>query len=117
MPLTVAQTTAFFEDAAQMAIPNAMAVQLQEEGIDTVDSLTEFDADTIERIAAKLRRPAGRIVDPNPGAAEGATIATPPFVFGAKTQQRLIIACKLVRFFTKPLAATSPLEISNGLRS
>jgi hypothetical protein len=99
MPLTAAQQTAFFEEAAQMGIPNATVVQLQQEGIDNVDDLVDFDKDTIEQIAANLRRPAGRIADPNPNAAAGATIATPPFVLGAKSQQRLIFASKLVRYY------------------
>ena len=99
MPLTAAQQTAFFEDAAQMGIPNATAVQLQQEGINNVDDLVDFDKGTIEQIAANLRRPAGRIADPNPGAAAGATVPTPPFVFGAKSQQRLIFAAKLIRCY------------------
>jgi hypothetical protein len=33
MPLTAAQTTALFQDVAQMGIPNATVVQLQVEGI------------------------------------------------------------------------------------
>ena len=41
----------------------------------------------------------GRIADPNPGAAAGAMILTPPFVFGAKSQQRLIVYTKLLRFY------------------
>jgi hypothetical protein len=81
MPLTAAQTTAFFENAAQMGIPHATVIQLQDEGISTVDDLADFDKDTIEQIAANLRRPAGRVPDPNPAAAVGATIPTPPFVF------------------------------------
>jgi hypothetical protein len=99
MPLTAAQTTVFFEDAAQMGIPNATVVQLQVEGIVSVDDLADFDKDTIEQIAANLRHPAGRIPDPDPGAAAGATISTPPFVFGAKSQQRLIIATDLVQYY------------------
>jgi hypothetical protein len=99
MPLTAAQTTLFFEDAAQMGIPNATVVQLQTEGIDTVDDLADFDKDTIEQIAANLRRPAGRIPDPAPGAAIGATIPTPAFLFGAKSQQRLMVATQLVRYY------------------
>ncbi len=72
MPLTAAQTTAFFEQDAQMGIPNETVVQLQQEGITTVDDLVDFDKDTIEQISANLRRPAGRIPDPNPAAAPGA---------------------------------------------
>jgi hypothetical protein len=99
MVMTAAQTTAFFEDAAQMGIPNVTVVQLQREGIVSIDDLVDFDKDTIEQIAANLRRPAGRVPDPNPAAAAGATVPTPPFVFGAKSQQRLTIAGKLVRYY------------------
>jgi hypothetical protein len=99
MPLTAAQVTAFFEGAAQMGIPNATVAQLREEGINTVDDLADFDKDTIEQIAANLRRPAGRITDPNPTAAAGATIPTPPFVFGVKSQQRLSHAANLIRYY------------------
>jgi hypothetical protein len=100
MPITGAQTAVFFEAPDQMGIPTATVVQLTHEGIDTVNSLIDFDTTTIEQIAANLRRPAGRIPDPNPGAAPGGTIATPPFVFGAKSQQRLAHAADLVRFYT-----------------
>jgi hypothetical protein len=54
MPLTAAQTTVFFEHAAQMGIPNATVAQLQAEGIGSVDDLIVFDKDTIEQIAANL---------------------------------------------------------------
>jgi hypothetical protein len=97
MPLTAAPTTAFFEDAAQMGILNATVLQLQAKGIDAIDDLVDFDKDTIKQIAANLQRPAGGVADPNPAAAAGAAIPTPPFVFGAKSQQRLINAAKLLR--------------------
>ena len=84
MVLTAAQTTAFFEDAAQMAIPHATVVQLQTEGITTVDDLEDFDEDDIDQVSSNLRRP--------PGGA-GA------FTFGAKSQKRLLIACHLVRYY------------------
>jgi hypothetical protein len=100
MPLTAAQTTAFFEHEVQMGIPHAAAMQLRDEGITTVDDLIDFDKNTVEQIAANLRRPAGRVPDPNPAAADGATVpATPPFVFGAKSQQRLIVAAQLIRYY------------------
>ena len=48
MPLTAAQErTAFFEDAAQMGIPNMTVVQLQAEGLlDGVEDLADFDKET-----------------------------------------------------------------------
>jgi uncharacterized protein (DUF433 family) len=59
MPITGAQTTVFFEAPDQMGIPNATVVQLAQEGIDTVDSLVDFDKATIEQIAANLRHQRG----------------------------------------------------------
>ena len=85
MVLTAAQTTAFFEDNDQMAIPNATVVELQNEGIQTVDDLEEFDKDQLDQIAQNLRRPAG-------GAAA--------FTFGAKSQRRLLAATNLVKYYT-----------------
>jgi hypothetical protein len=99
MVLTVAQTTAFFEAGDQMSIPNATVMQLQNEGISTVDDLIDFDKDTLQQVADNLRRPGGRVQDPTPGAAVGATIPTPPFVFGAKSQKRLLAACDIVRYY------------------
>ena len=110
MVLTNAQTTAFFENANQMAIPHATVMQLRNEGITAVDDLEEFDADSLAQIANNLRRPGGRIPDPTPGAPPGATIPTPPFVFGAKSQMRLEAACDLVRFYRtigRPLTAAN----------
>jgi hypothetical protein len=38
MPLTVAQTAAFFEQDAQMSIPHATVIQLQQEGITIINN-------------------------------------------------------------------------------
>jgi hypothetical protein len=99
MLLTAAQRTMFFEEDAQMGIPNRTVIQLQTEGLSGIEDLVDFDKETIKGIASSLRRPAGRIADPNPGAAAGATIRTPPFAFEAKSQQRLIVSTKLLRFY------------------
>ena len=96
---SAAQVTVFFEGAAQMGIPHATVVQIQEKGIDNVDDLVDFDKDTIKQISANLQRTAGRVPDPNPAAAAGATIPTPPFVFGAKSQQRLINVAKVIWYY------------------
>jgi hypothetical protein len=81
--LTAAQTTVFFEDVALMGISNATGVQLQAEGIASVDNLVDFDKDTIKQVTANLQRSAGWVTDPNPAAVAGATVPTPPFIFGA----------------------------------
>jgi hypothetical protein len=85
MVLTGNQTTAFFENADQMAIPHATVVHLVTEGIDTVDDLSEFHKKDIENIAANLRRPV----------VQGAA----PLTLGAKSVKRLIVACDLVRYY------------------
>ena len=110
MVLTGAQTTLFFEAAAQMGIPHATVIQLQNEGISTVDDLTDFDKDGLQQVADNLRRPGGRIPDPTQGAAQGATLPTPPFIFGAKSQKRLLAACDIVRYYEetgRPLTAAN----------
>ena len=84
MVLTAAQTTQFFENPAQMAIPHDTVLELQNEGINDVDDLAEFDKDQLDQIAQNLRRPAG-------GAAA--------FTFGAKSQKRLLAATKLVKYY------------------
>jgi hypothetical protein len=119
MVLTAAQTTAFFEDAAQMGIPHETVIQLQQEGISTVDDLADFDEDSLKQLADNLRRPGGRVPDPDPGAAPGATIPTPPFVFGAKSQKRLLVACNLVRYYnTVGRTITAPnMQWTNVMRN
>ena len=52
--MTVAQRTAFFEEDAQMSIPNRTVVQLQTEGLDGVEDLAEFDKETIKGMASNL---------------------------------------------------------------
>ena len=110
MVLTANQTTAFFENADQMALPRATVLHLQTEGILAVADLSDFDKDTLTQIAENLRRPGGRVPDPSPLAAVGATIPTPPFIFGAKSQMRLKVACDLVKYYNttgRPLTATN----------
>ena len=96
MVFTNTQKTAFFENASQMALPHATVVQLANEGISEPSDLSEFDKSSISLVADNLRRPGGRVVDPND---PGATIPTPPFIIGAKSQQRLNIACSMIRFY------------------
>ena len=81
MVLTAAQTTAFFENADQMGVQHATVVQLAQEGIQSVDDLTDFDKDALQQLADNLRCLGGRVPNPDPGAAAGETIPTPAFVF------------------------------------
>ena len=42
MVLSAAETTAFFQDATDMAIPNATRIAMQLEGITAVEDLADF---------------------------------------------------------------------------
>ena len=98
MVLTAAQTTAFFEHPDQMGIPHATMVQMQQEGIQSVADLADFEKQSLQQLADNLRKPGGRVPGPDPNAPNGATIPTPAFTYGAKSQKRLTVACDLVRF-------------------
>ena len=54
MILTAGQTTAFFEQADQMGIPNATVQQLKVEGIATLEDLADFDKETLQQLADNL---------------------------------------------------------------
>ena len=95
--LTAAQMTTFFEHADEMWIPHATVLQLQSEGINLVSDLADFNTTSLKQLAGNLRCPGGCVPDPNPAA--GSTIPTPPFVFGAKSQRRIAIACDLVKYY------------------
>ena len=74
MVLTQLQTTAFFESPDQLGIPHETMVQIQQEGIQAVADLADFEKQELQQLADNLRKPGGRIPDPNPNAAPGATI-------------------------------------------
>ena len=80
MVLTGGQTTFFFENIAQMAIPHRTRVQLKQEGIDSVDDLVDFDKDSFKQVGDNLRRPGGRVQNTDQGATPGSTMPTPPFL-------------------------------------
>ena len=98
MVLTAGQTFAFFESPDQMGIPHTTMVQMQQEGIQSVADLADFEKQSLQQLADNLRKPGGR-ADPDPNAALGATIPMPAFTYGAKSQKRLTVACDLVRFY------------------
>ena len=97
---TKPQTTTFFKHANQMGIPHATVLQLQSKGITLVSDLADFNKNSLQQLADNLRHPGGHVLDPNPGAPPGSTIPTPPFVFGAKSQRCIAVACDLVKYYT-----------------
>ena len=118
MTITAAQTKVFFEENDHMEIPRTTLLQLQNEVITRVDNPDDFDKETLQQIAENLRRPGGRIPDhkyvppvlmPVP-APIVPTVPTSPFIFGAKSQNHLQVACDLIRFyetFGRPLTAAN----------
>ena len=96
MVLTTTQMTAFFEHADQMGVT---VLQLQAEGITSVSDLADFNTTLLQQLADNLRCPGGSVPDPNPTAQPGSTIPTPPFVFGAKSQRHIAVACDLVNYY------------------
>ena len=99
MVFTATQKTAFFAEAGQLAIMLDTRTHLAKEGIKTVDDLDEFDDESLKQITDNFRRPGGRIPDPNAGAVNGATIPTPSFVFGAKSQLCLKSAITIAKYY------------------
>ena len=97
--MTADQTRAFFEHADQMGTPAATVTQMEAEGITAASDLADFDKDSLQQLADNLRRPGGRAPDPNPAAPQGATVPTPPFTFGAKSQKRPQVATDLIKFY------------------
>ena len=57
-----------------------------------IADLADFEKQELQQLADNLRKPGGRIPDPNPNAAPGATIPMPAFTYGAKSQKRLTVA-------------------------
>ena len=90
-----------------MVILQPTLAQLRNEGITMIDNLGEFDKDTLQQIADNLRRPGGRVPDPNYVPPDPMPVLspvvpmvlTPPFIFGEKSQKHLQVACELVRFY------------------
>jgi len=82
MVLTTAQTQGFFENANQMNILHATSLQISNEVIVTVCKLSDFDKDTFGQIADNLRQLGGRVANTAVNAMVGATIPTPPCIFG-----------------------------------
>ena len=95
MVLTAVQTTNYFTQATQIGVPAATLDRLQQEGIASPVHLKDFDDEALKIVKENLQCPATRIADPNLNA-NGATIPTPAFVFGARSQARLAATAKCV---------------------
>ena len=98
--LTTEEVKAFLCDYDQMALEEETRLRLQDKGINVPEDLVEFDEDSVRRIADNLRRPGGCTPDPNSAnllTAPG--LPTPPFKFGVKSQQRLLKAIQIMKYY------------------
>ena len=95
MVITANQVQLFFTENDQMAIPQATVIQIANEGIVTIEDLSEFTDSEFKRIADNLKSPPA-IPDPNNA---GQTIRQNPFTFGAKSLKRLKVAANAVRYY------------------
>ena len=76
MFITSMKMTAFFAEPVQMDLPAATHVAITQEGLEYLAYIVKFDKKNIKQITDNLRCPDGRVPDPDPNAAEGATIPT-----------------------------------------
>ena len=115
MPFTNAQTTAFFEDADQMAIPHRTVAQLATEGITAVDDLAEFEDDDFKQVAYNLSHPPAVLN----AAVPPVLVPQEPFVLGAKSLRRLKVAAKAIRYYQSIDRATTSgnMHFTNVLRN
>ena len=96
MPITNAQATAFFTEAAQMGLSNRTRAFLQTEGINTVDDLGEFTtAEDWKQIVDNARKPP-MIPDPANPAVQ---IHQEPFRIPTKSLNRLKVAAIAVKHY------------------
>ena len=75
---------------AQGPDPSARRVAIQEEGLQAITDLVEFDDDGIKSVCSSVRKPGGLIDDPNN---PGQHIVNPGFNIPAICEKRLKVAC------------------------
>ena len=111
MVFTLAQTTAFFENAAQMGLENRVRVYLQDEGITDVDDLEEFaTSESWQQIIENCKRP------PRVANQAGVLQEQAAFRIGAKSLRRLKVAAKCVAYYNATGRTTSADNMSWATR-
>eukprot|EP00957_Ditylum_brightwellii_P023030 1738087-Ditylum_brightwellii.AAC.1 len=94
------QTTNFFTSSKQMEVSKEMLVQLGKEGIKEVEDLAEFNKDIWKQVAENLKHPGSWMKNTVKEANQNhATVPQTPYLFGARTQKRLLKASKLMRYY------------------
>ena len=92
--VNTAETTAFFENADSMGLRADTRQRLRDEGIDLIDDLVDLDEPMMKAIVEIMRKPGDCVPDPNN---PGQDRLRDPYVFGAKTQRRLLEAAEYIR--------------------
>ena len=82
-----------------MGLTARTCTYLIEEEITMLDDLDGFDKSILNQMAVNLRRPGGRMLDLNRNTGRGATMHTPIFILGAKTQLRLNATTEIVNHY------------------
>ena len=90
-----------------MAIPNVTVVQIVDERVTEATNLFDLDKDSLQHISDNLFRPEVKVyeinyINPLPltvPISPVPTILNPILVFGAKSQNHLLIACFLIRLY------------------
>ena len=94
--------TFFFTSTKQMDVTKETLIQLSHKGIKKVEDLAEFSKENWKQVADSLKRPGGRMANPNkePGDGNPLTVTQTPYLFGVRTQKRLLEASELMRYYT-----------------
>eukprot|EP00957_Ditylum_brightwellii_P156880 11940212-Ditylum_brightwellii.AAC.1 len=81
-----------------MEVTKETLIHLGHKGIKKVEDLAEFSKENWEQVAENLKRPGGRMTNPDKehGNDNPSTGPQTPYPFGVRTQKRLLEASELV---------------------
>eukprot|EP00957_Ditylum_brightwellii_P131698 10044730-Ditylum_brightwellii.AAC.1 len=87
LDLTKTQTNTYFTISKQMEVEKEMLAQLGKEGIEDLEDLVEFSKDIWKHAAEKLKRPGGRMKNPDKRKDGNNPAMAPqtPYLFGTRT--------------------------------
>eukprot|EP00957_Ditylum_brightwellii_P169227 12880378-Ditylum_brightwellii.AAC.1 len=98
--LKKAQTNTFFTSYKQMEVAKEMLVQLGKRGIKEVKDLAEFNKDIWKQVVENLKHPGGWMMNPDRESDQSHTmVLQTPYLFGARTQKRLVEASEQTRYY------------------
>jgi hypothetical protein len=112
MVLTAAQTAAFFQEQHKRAYPIRPSYRCKLKASPTFRTWQTSTRNPFNN----LRRPGGRVPDPNSNAAPGTTIPAPAFVFGAESQKRLLVTPQYTTIWRKQ-QELQPTPLQSNLTS